>query len=176
MSIKVSLQDKFDFVNMLLAKYKFKVRESVRVFTYLLENPHYLKLVHFVNDITNCPRAISLSTTCVLDEPFIFHKANIRTTNGLQAFHDIRLNNDEPIYIKVNFSNQNSREYFAVVVDNPYNIYTYDYHTRHQIKKDKIKLHNERINLLKQQIDKALDDNNKANFDYLVNKLKDMTE
>lgn len=172
MNVKVSNLNKRYFINMLLTKYKFKTRESEEILLYLLTDDILLNNTHFVDNITKCSRAISLSTTCVANKPFSFYKANINNTNGLQAYHDLRLNNKEPLYIKVNFSDRYNLLYQTVLEKNPHLI---SYESQENIRDDldsllfKQQQHN-----IRHQIDLALDKNDKEQFISLSNKLNNL--
>lgn len=166
MSIKISVKHKQDFINMLLNQYQFKCRQCDIILTYLLSSEKLLQLTHFVDDITYCPRAISFSEVSVENDSFIFYKANIKTTCHMQAYHDLRLNNDEPIYINVNMPKPYELQHYNVLETNPFIVY------HEQNKRKVLQLQQEQINMIKNHIDQALDDHNEQQFNELTKQLQ----
>lgn len=178
-NIKVSTRDKERFIKWLLLNYKFKALESERILTYLLEDDQLLNLTHFVNDITNCPRAISLSTTTVDEKPLVFYKSNVKSTNGMQAFHDLRLNNNETLYVKINLKECYNQLYYAVLESNSFLLKEDNNNSNHWTSINdelNINLRKQQKYYLQQKIDKALDENNKDDFIRLSNELKKITK
>ncbi|MFC4387653.1 ReoY family proteolytic degradation factor [Gracilibacillus marinus] len=118
-SIKV--EDKKTFINWFLGNYQLKKRESVWILNYLMNHDEVLAHVHFVLEARFCPRAMIISTHCSKDIAFRFYKKHIVTTDADKSFHDLRLHNNEPIYIQLNFKNaKRSLEYMKVLEDNPF--------------------------------------------------------
>src|SRR5699024_5632214 len=72
----------------------------------LLNQPEVLEQVNFVKSINNCPRTISMSTVNTNEPEFIFTKNNLITIDQHKAYHDLRLNVNDPIYIKLNYPGQ----------------------------------------------------------------------
>ncbi|MDF2608076.1 MAG: hypothetical protein K0S34_2272 [Bacillales bacterium] len=176
MSISVSVTEKKDFIKWFLNHYQLKRRECVWILNYLLSHDNIMRHVHFVDQAQYCPRAVIMSTHCVDEVPFRFYKQNVMTTDAEKAFHDIRLNRDEDIYVQLIFKGafQNPK-YVAVIEEN-------SFIPKHLLinERDKIlaetfikhilrKTHKE--NLLK-QIDEALDNNDEVTFKLLTQKLK----
>lgn len=164
MNIKVNNKSKKRFIKQLIDEYKFDVHEVEMIFTYLLTDDTLLAQTHFVNDITLCPRAISLSL--LSKQSFCFVKGSIITNNSMQAYHDLRLNNDEQLFIKIEQIKRYDELYYAVLENNPF-LTQYEFN-RHLIKRKK--------RILQQQIDEALDVKDKEAFTYLTNELKMLIE
>ena len=62
-----------------------------------------------------------MTSHCSNEAPFRFYKNQLVTTDAEKSFHDIRLNQQEPLYLQLNFhkSYQNAA-YVAVLEANPY--------------------------------------------------------
>jgi uncharacterized protein YpiB (UPF0302 family) len=121
MQIPVSVQDKKTFIQWFLNHYQLKKRESVWILNYLVNHHDLLVNLHFVRDAKFCPRGIVMTSHCSNEAPFRFYKKQLVTTDAEKSFHDIRLNQDEPLYLQLNFnkSYQNA-SYVAVLEQNPY--------------------------------------------------------
>ncbi|TLS35900.1 ReoY family proteolytic degradation factor [Pseudalkalibacillus caeni] len=121
MSSSVSVVEKKDFLKWFLKNYQVKKRECVWLLNYLISDEVLMGNVHFVENAEFCPKALVISTHCVDNAPFRFYKQNIITTDPEKSFHDIRLNQNEPIYIQLNFKAKNtSPHYVAVLEENPF--------------------------------------------------------
>ncbi|KGX92154.1 hypothetical protein N781_17795 [Pontibacillus halophilus JSM 076056 = DSM 19796] len=121
MQIPVSVEDKKEFVRWFLNHYQLKRRESVWILNYLINHDTLMEHVHFVEEARFCPRGMIIATQCVEDIPFRFYKSEVMTTDAEKAFHDIRLNRSEAIYIQIRFKNVHQNAKFASVLEeNPY--------------------------------------------------------
>jgi uncharacterized protein YpiB (UPF0302 family) len=168
MSAKVSLTEKKDFIRWLLNNYQLKRRECVWIFNYLVSHEALLEKVVFVEDgIQNCPRGMIMSTHCVEGVAFKYYKENVMTTDAEKAFHDIRLNRDEPIYVKINFGGINHVQYVSVIEDNPYVPEVKQKKSKDSSEVDKLceKVLSEReLKLLEEKVDESLVTLNKESF------------
>jgi uncharacterized protein YpiB (UPF0302 family) len=98
-----------------------KRRECVWILNYLLSHEELLQKVHFVEDAKYCPRAMVMSVTESAGIAFEFHKGEISNTDGEKAFHELRLNPNEEMYIQLNFPNvPPSLEYLSVLEENTF--------------------------------------------------------
>ncbi|MBU8907260.1 ReoY family proteolytic degradation factor [Desertibacillus haloalkaliphilus] len=121
MSSTISVIEKKDFLKWFLNTYQLKRRECAWLLNYLISDNDIMKHVHFVDKAEHCPKALVISSTDVEQIPFCFHKHQHVTMDAEKAFHDIRLNNEEDIYIQLNFpSSQTNPQYVAVLEDNPF--------------------------------------------------------
>jgi uncharacterized protein YpiB (UPF0302 family) len=74
-----------------------------------------------VEESQYAPKAMKMSTKCVDEVPFRFFKESMMTTDAEKAFHDIRLNKEQHIYLTLNFSDkQKCMQWVAVLEDNPF--------------------------------------------------------
>jgi len=175
-----SVQDKKSFIQWFLNHYQLKKRESVWILNYLVNHSEILANVHFVREAKFCPRGIIITTYCSDEVPFRFYKKQLVTTDAEKSFHDIRLNQDEPLYIQLNFKNaKQSAFYVAVLEENPYipNEYFITKKDKQIAKRIMDKsLFDYKRKTLKHQIDCALDEMNEKKFMDLSEKLRKLEE
>src|SRR5699024_3928197 len=172
----ISVKKKQAFLSWFLNHYRLKKRESFWILNYLLNHPHILNHVHFVHDITYCPRSLVITSVCSNEMAFLFHKNQIVTTDTEKAFHDIRLNNDEPLFIQLQFHKANQSVLLAgILEENPY--VEHEHIITNDDKKNAGRLlhhtlkEHQKQSLLK-QIDNALDEKNEYRFNELVKQLQ----
>ncbi|QKY69198.1 ReoY family proteolytic degradation factor [Lentibacillus sp. CBA3610] len=121
MQTPVSAKDKKSFIQWFLNHYQLKKRESVWILNYIVNHQKLLDNVHFVREAKFCPRGLIMSSQCSDAVPFRFYKKQLVTTDAEKAFHDIRMNQHEPLYIQLNFNKSyQSIFYAAVLVENPF--------------------------------------------------------
>ena len=134
-----------------------------------------MEKVHFVERAEFCPKALIISATDVDNVPFCFHKEKHVTMDAEKAFHDIRLNQHEEVYIQLNFTNSRSNpNYVAVLEDNPYlpesEMATVDSIVAEIILDKALSSFSEK--LWYEQMNEALDKKDKEAFDDLMRKKK----
>ncbi|MEG0258943.1 MAG: ReoY family proteolytic degradation factor [Lysinibacillus sp.] len=176
MAASISVVDKKTFVRWFLKNYQLKRRECVWILNYLLSNEKLLKHIRFVEEAHYCPRAMVMSTVESTGVPFRFYKGNVMTADAEKSFHDLRLHEEEDMYVQLNFPNiPPSAQYLAVLEENPY---MPEY--LHISEKDRIiaeeMLSNSLLvfqeEKLLEQIDEALDSGDKERFYELSNLLQ----
>ncbi|GGB33423.1 UPF0302 protein YpiB [Lentibacillus populi] len=178
MQTPVSVNDKKSFIKWFLNHYQLKKRESVWILNYLINHDDILTNVHFIRGARFCPRAIIMSSHCSNEVPFRFYKSQLVTTDAEKSFHDIRLNQQEPLFIQLNFRNSNQNAlYVAVLEDNPfvpedYFITKKDQELAKQLL-DKT-VYDYRRSMLQKEIDQALDEKDQQKFAELVQKLHNL--
>jgi uncharacterized protein YpiB (UPF0302 family) len=117
----ITVSQKKEFMKYLLNNYTLQRRESVWILNYLMAHDSLIEKVHFVEDAMYTPRALILATRCSDKPAFKFYKSHLVTTDADKAFHDIRLNRDEDIYIEVFFKSRHaSMQWFEVLEENAY--------------------------------------------------------
>lgn len=175
----VTAKDKKSFIQWFLNHYRLKKRESVWILNYLVNHSDLLANVHFVRDVKYCPRGIMMTSHCSDEVPFRFYKNHLVTTDAEKSFHDIRLNQNEPLYVQLNFRKSNQHSYYASVLEeNPfipedYYLTTNDKETANNLL-DHL-LFEQKRNKIIFDIDKALDNGDKENFNKLSDKLKKLS-
>lgn len=104
MNPMITNAEKKTFVEWFLKEFELQKRECAWLLTYLMSDERLLGKVHFVDDMSDVHRSIVMSTKCVREVSFQFKKRRMISTDVEKAFHDIRLNPDEDIYVKLVFS------------------------------------------------------------------------
>lgn len=175
MHTPISVQDKKSFIQWFLNHYQLKKRESVWILNYLINHKKILSNVHFVREAKFCPRGIIITSHCSEEVPFRFYKNQLVTTDAEKSFHDIRMNQHEPLYIQLNFkkSYQNVL-YAAVLAENPFVPDEYFITKKDQeIAKQLLEksLYEYQKNQLQNKIDRALDEKDQQTFQQLAKKL-----
>lgn len=178
MKAMVPVDAKKDFVRWFLKRYKLKRRECVWILNYLLSHENLLENVHFTDEAHYCPRAMVISTTKSESIPFRFYKGNLMTADAEKAFHDLRLYENEKMYIQLNFPNNYvCPNYASVREENPF-LPTYlqvsetDKRIAQQLVDESIE--NMTRETLRKGIDEALDRNDKERFMQLSAMLNDI--
>ncbi|WP_277673414.1 ReoY family proteolytic degradation factor [Piscibacillus halophilus] len=176
----VSTNQKRVFIKWYLDNYKTERREMVWLLEYILKREHILQNIHFVFEAHLCPRSIIISTDDEVKRPFRYYKDHVVTTDVDKAFHDIRLNPDETMYVEIIFDgNRQSVEYAEVLEDNPYLPDDYYLENEDYIFLENIleeSSHHSKINILKNKIDYALDIGDVQSFNKWSKELKDLME
>lgn len=117
----ISIQNKKHFIRWFLKNFTLKKPEATWILNYLMKQHKLLSKVSFVNNAKFCPRAIILTSDCSDQIPFVFYKQHIITTDIDKFFHDIRLHQDEHIYIQLNFKHANQNPFYVgVLEENPF--------------------------------------------------------
>ena len=175
MAIQITLEAKKTFISWFLDRYQLKRRESMWILNYLLNHDIVLNKVHFVEQVSKTPRGIMMSTVGVESEPFLFYKDGKVFTDPEQAFHEVRLNWREDMYLELSFREPwKTEQYLAVLEDNPYHKWN-DQISSEMIQEveyaiRKINLTNQKNQLLA-DIDQALELGNKLQFINLSSEL-----
>lgn len=177
MKAMVPVAAKKEFVRWFLKRYKLKRRECVWILNYLLSHEQILENVHFTDEAHYCPRAMIISTTKSESIPFRFYKGNLMTADAEKSFHDLRLHEDEKMYIQLNFPNSHSCPHYASVrEENPFlpsylQVSETDRKTAERLVEESIALMTEET--LMKGINEALDTNDKERFLILSTMLND---
>lgn len=172
----IPIQYKKNFIQWFLINYTLKRQEVNWLLTFLMKDDKLLNQLSFVNDAKFCPRAIIISSHCSDEIPFLFYKQHIITTDIDKFFHDIRLHEDENIYVQLNFKNAKQHPYYAgVLEENPYtpistSLQNEDKRISNYLLEDLIRQHH--LEKLKEGIDQALDQKDEGKFNELVRILK----
>ncbi|MBB5172874.1 ReoY family proteolytic degradation factor [Texcoconibacillus texcoconensis] len=121
MNSSIPVMEKRDFLKWFLDEYQLKRRECAWLLNYLMSDDSLMERVHFVEQAEHCPKALLISTSDVDKVPFAFHKKQHVTMDAEKAFHDIRLNRHENVFVQLYFTDRLSvPQYVAVLEENPY--------------------------------------------------------
>ncbi|SDN61443.1 Uncharacterized protein YpiB, UPF0302 family [Tenuibacillus multivorans] len=157
----ISSIEKNAFIKWYLSNFKTEHREMVWLLEYVMKRDYLLKHVHFVFEAHLCPRSIIISTKEKEKRPFRYYKDHVVTTDVDKAFHDIRLNPEETLYIEMVYDNvRQSLHYAEVLEDNPYLPEDYYLQNEDYILLEKIMeetTYKSKVQFIKSKIDQALD-------------------
>ena len=166
------------FIYWFLDRYQLKTIESHWILTYLASQQKLLRNVHFVRNAKVCPRSIIISTNCSEGAAFSFYRGHIVTSDPEKAFHDIRLNSEEPLFIELRFQQwEKCPQYASILEENPFisdedEITPEDKKSVAQLLKKSLSSY--KRDLLLEKIDQALDERNEVEFYKLTKQLKEI--
>lgn len=172
----ITIHDKRDFLKWFLDRYQVKRRECVWLLNYVMSDDHLLGLFHFVESVKDCKRSMSISLINSSDKPFVYYKHPVTTEDPEKAFHDIRLNRTEPIFVKINFNDSAVPAHYINVLEEHPHTYV-DIHDRFGNHVEKVIQHVESKYMLEslyEDIDKALENGDKETFTRLTEQLRMM--
>lgn len=178
MNTPIRSHEKKSFIFWFLNQYQTKLRESNWILTYLANHNNILRNVHFVRNAKFCPRSIIISSKCSDGVAFRFYRNQLVTTDAEKAFHDIRLNPFEPLFVELDFHKWNQNpQYAAVLEENPF--LEDDYFITNKDRKQADEILNYTLQLHKREelvkaIDQALDNRNQTEFLILSEKLHEL--
>lgn len=176
MYTSISIQDKKEFIQWFLKHYEVKQWETNYLLTYLTTHEDLLENLHFVKDVSYCPRAIIIGTTCSNEPSFRYYKEQVMTEDAEKSFHDIRLHQEIPIYIQLAFLHASTAiQHVAILEDNPFMAKDLTDITNNtvdiQYLLDRL-LYDQNRDTLNVQIDQSLDENDYTKFMQLTEELK----
>lgn len=176
----IPVVEKKDFLKSFLQQYELKRRECAWLLNYLMSDDHLMERVHFVEKAAHTPKALIISTKGVDSIPFSFHKQKHITTDAEKAFHDIRLNQTEDIYIELHFTGAKQYPpYLTVLEDNPYVPENLELAVAFQHEAEKlldVSIRTFKRDRLLKAIDLALDQGDKTQFHLLVDELQHLDQ
>ncbi|MCK0472106.1 ReoY family proteolytic degradation factor [Halalkalibacter sp. APA_J-10(15)] len=176
----ISISEKKEFLKQFLAEFELKRRECTWLLNFLMSDDDLMKYVHFVEKAAHTPKGLIISAKGVDHLPFSFHKQHHVTTDTEKAFHDIRLNQSEDVYIELHFRGANRYSPFLTVLEeNPYVpddvelTKAYDKAATFILQRSLISYRRERLT---REIDHALDKKDQDRFKMLLMELKKLDE
>lgn len=170
--------EKKAFIYWFLNQYELKIQESHWILTYLANNTKILQNVHFVRNAKICPRSIIISSNCSEGVAFRFYRKHIATSDPEKAFHDIRLNRDDPLYVELRYDQwEKCPNYAFILEENPYISYddeiTFEDRRMASLILD-YSLLRLKMDMLLTEIDQALDNKDRDKFLILTKQLKEI--
>ncbi|MCO7176749.1 YpiB family protein [Sporolactobacillus kofuensis] len=126
----VSNVQKKSFLRWVLDRHLLVNREIIWLIHYLMSNDQLLGMIHIVDDVEGCTRSMILTHPSKNKPNFRYFKASVSTGDPEKAFHDLRMNQQEEIYIELDIEDvRQSPIYFSVLEENPNN--TVDVHEKY---------------------------------------------
>lgn len=117
MSEAITISAKKEFIRWFLSNFRLKKNEGTWLFNYLLSDDRLMEKVHFTDDLRNREKTIIISSMCSHATPFQFQKQAKVYYDVERAFHDIRLNPDEEIYISLYFKGRSTCSQYLIVLE-----------------------------------------------------------
>ncbi|WP_027963368.1 ReoY family proteolytic degradation factor [Halalkalibacillus halophilus] len=178
--MSVTIEEKKHFIKWFLSEMKMKQREITWLFEYMYNRDDLLKHVHFIHEAHLCPKSILVSIQEDERRPFRFYKSHVVTSEVDKAFHDIRLNQDEEIYIEVLYPGvRHSLAYLKVLEENPFLPDDYYMEKDDYLEMDTLidqLTYEQKVEEYKLKIDEALDESDVASFNLYAEKLNQLTK
>lgn len=171
----VSVDEKKEFLRWFLSHHQCKSGDASSLLRYILVHDEILKNVKFTSNVECCDKSIIVSTTCSSLTSFQFVKKGQITYSVSKAFHDLRLNPDETVYIAIYFKKWKLNYRYAVVLeDGPVEEhYTTQDHLNSllaEIALDQV-IRRQRVKQLYDEIDQALENRDHSRFLELTGEL-----
>lgn len=121
MSQSTNLEDKQQFLKWFLKTYQLKRRESLWILEYLLSHELILDKTSFVQWVDKTPRGMMITVAGMSAPAFRLYKEGHAVQDPEKAFHEMRMNWTEKLYIELNFPDAFLTPlYVKVLEDNPY--------------------------------------------------------
>jgi uncharacterized protein YpiB (UPF0302 family) len=116
----ISVNEKKKFIKFFLNSFQVKRREVTWILNFVLDKPGVLEKVRFTKNASNENRGMIITTTCVDEPVFRYFTGDVMTTDAEKGFHDIRLNQEEPLYIEFRYKGSQNCSRYASVLTSEY--------------------------------------------------------
>lgn len=167
----VSNGQKKTFLRWILDRHLLTNREIIWLLHYLMSNDKLLGLIHIVDEVARVSRSITIGCPDNGRPIFRYVKTTVETNDPEKAFHDLRMNQEEDIYMELDIETvRRSPIYFSVLEENPNN--PVDVHEKYGEMANCAAVEAERnfiADRLNKAINEALDQGNQDQF-YLLSK------
>jgi uncharacterized protein YpiB (UPF0302 family) len=172
MEISVTIQEKREFLRWFMQHFKIEAHDMHWFLQDLLDNEQTLEYVHFVKDLTDCPKGMLLNVAPNNDLTFLFFKGNVKTDDVYTAYHELQLYQHEKCYIQVDIPDCNNHPLFRAVLEA-------DAVFQREIKRETEALlsnllYEGELSILQQKINKSLEQEDYEAFMLYSNQLKDI--
>lgn len=117
MEMSVSVQEKRDFLDWLLQRYPQESHEMIWFLEELMIDDRLLDCVHFVEQISACPKGVIMTKSQTSPFTFTFFKGKVSTENVYTAYHEIHLYNHENFFVQVNFPESQRNPFYRAVLE-----------------------------------------------------------
>lgn len=174
MNVPISIEKKRAFLNWFMHHHKVKAHDMDWFLKDLFEDEQALSHLHFVDDITDCPKGIIITSHLNDQITFRFFKGSVQTEDVYTAYHEMNLYQNEPIFIQMTFPFCSHNKFYQDVIED-------DTQTQREIKTTTEELLNKmlqqgRDTFLKKEINLALENRDYDKFMYYSSQLKALKE
>ncbi|MGL4696277.1 ReoY family proteolytic degradation factor [Enterococcus larvae] len=174
----INVADKKNFLVWLVNNISFSKREIIWILNYLINHEVILNNVTFVEQAEKTERGIQIASSEMEEEPIVLFIKGKMFTDTDQIFHEIRMNWKDTLYLECFFSEafQNA-EYLSILEDNPFAPWKNNV-SEETVQEIEAYFEREeqlaRMNLLRNQIDRSLEDGDYESFLELSDELNRM--
>lgn len=170
------MREKYLFIRYLISRHTFKQPRTLRLLNFFNHNEEYLRDVHFVEDVTDCPRQLIVSTHEMTTIGLFYRDRGCELTDPDFIADRIIEKQGEPLYVQVNFPNWEGNErYMAVLEDHPEGLLPHQKTIQKEVDELLIELTKEaEKQRLLLAIDEALDTKNRDLFNHLTSTLANL--
>lgn len=164
----IDVAEKREFLVWLINHVSFQRREVIWILNYLINHEAILRNVHIVEQALETKRGLVIRDISQRAEPMVFAVEGHQFSNSDQIFHEIRLHWQQPLYLECVFPDSwQNPQYLSVLEDNP--VLSWNDTVSEKIVSEvedflKKQADEAQLNLLKKQIDLALEDGDKEAF------------
>lgn len=172
LTIPVSIEQKRTFLYWFMYHHKVKAHDLDWFLNDVLEDDHALAQLHFVDDITDCPKGIIITSHLNEQISFTFFKHQVKTNNVYTAYHEMNLYKNESLFIQVNFPFCTHNELYQAVIEDNIEAKSAMMDATEEILQQTIQQN--RQEFLEKEINEALEQKNYEAFMYYSSQLKEI--
>lgn len=160
--------EKREFLVWLINNVSFQRREVIWILNYLINHEAILRNVHIVEQALETKRGLVFRDISQREEAMMFSIEGHQFSNSDQIFHEIRLHWQQPLYLECVFPDSwQNAQYLSVLEDNPELSWNDTVSEEIVLEVENYLKYQEQeaqADLLKRQIDMALEDGDKEAF------------
>ncbi|MFC0471618.1 YpiB family protein [Halalkalibacter kiskunsagensis] len=176
----VSTSEKSSFLKWFLQQYQLKHKDARMLLEYIINNHHILENLSIVETVPKKERTILISSMQSDKPGFVYYNQKRTTEDVSKALGDLMSNPSDKLNLKLHFYGKQSNHRYLQLVESETNYFVrykqfkeYEKETKLIIEKSLV---DQEINKVRQQIDEALDQNDKQLFNKLVERLQELKE
>lgn len=173
----VSTIEKREFLLWFLQHYRLKHPESRRLLETIMNQPHILEHMSFTEKHNEDTRTIVISSLFSDEQPFVFYDRDFAVTDVANAISIITQNPSDRLALILHFHGKMLNHRYLQLVETPASDNITHYNQQEQHSKEANKIMNQvlterRIENLRAEIDRALDEKNVLLFKQLTDELQ----
>jgi uncharacterized protein YpiB (UPF0302 family) len=176
----ISTSEKSSFLKWFLQQHQLKHKDARMLLEYIINNHHILENLSIIETIPKKGRTILISSMQSDKPGFIYYSQHRKTEDVSKALGDLMSNPSDKLYLNLHFYGKQSNHRYLHLVESETNYFVrykqfkeYEKETKLIIEKSLV---DQEINNVRQQIDAALDQNDKQLFNQLVERLQQLKE
>ncbi|GAE27072.1 hypothetical protein JCM9140_3184 [Halalkalibacter wakoensis JCM 9140] len=174
----VSTAEKSSFLKWFLDQHQLKHKDARMLLEYILKNHHILENLSFTDHIPKKGRTFIISSMNSDKPGFVYYYNNRKTEDVSKALGDLMSNPADKVNIKLHFYGKQSNHRYLQLVESQVNTFVQHKQFKEYEKETTIILEkallDQEIEKVRNQIDEALDANDKPLFNRLVERLQEL--